>query len=191
MRSVLPVLIFTAACCTYEAANPVGLAPEDIPRVVFLAGETAPRSGTGVVIAKGWVLTAKHVLPLARDWPTFAHPTRDLALVKIDGLEGSARFAAPPAFGTPVYALGWHNGSAERLTVGLQGRTPGTMSAPIFPGASGGPVMNKDGCVIGVVARVMYSHIGQPEPEFYIVSFCSWYVPVDTDWIAYVLAQNS
>jgi len=186
---VLTLFFLSAACCTAKI-------PEDkpipqLPRVVFLAGEESPSSGSGVVISEGWVLTAKHVLPLANtDWETFEHPTADLALVKVPGLKGSARLGRTPRMGERLFAVGWHHGTAKRLTEGLAQSVPGEMSCPVFPGSSGGPVINERGELVGIISRVLYSRYGQPETEFYIVSFCSWYVPVDPFWLVYVMENN-
>lgn len=94
------------------------------------------------------------------------HPDRDLALVKIDPAEHpvplkALRFSGrPPSVEQAVHAIGYPHGSLRQVRT--QGKVVATervayrrpyieMDAEIHPGNSGGPVLDEEGAVIGVV----------------------------------------
>ena len=143
------------------------------------AGETA-FSGTGFCIhPDGYVLTNQHVIEGAREIQArsprqrcrlelvFADPTNDLALLRTDApLPGVAAFRDGPQarLGETVmvvgYPLGGLLGSGPQVTTGnvssLIGPGDDTrilqFTAPTQSGNSGGPLLDGDGAVVGVVS---------------------------------------
>jgi len=143
------------------------------------SGETA-FSGTGFCIhPDGYVLTNQHVIEGAREIMArsprqrcrlevvFADPTNDLALLRTDApLPGVAAFrdGAQARLGEAVmvvgYPLGGLLGSGPQVTTGnvssLIGPGDDTrilqFTAPTQSGNSGGPLLDGDGTVVGVVS---------------------------------------
>ncbi|KAB2929595.1 MAG: trypsin-like serine protease [Candidatus Contendobacter sp.] len=143
------------------------------------ASETA-FSGTGFCVhPDGYVLTNHHVIEGAREIlarsprqrcalePVFSDPTNDLALLRAAApLAGVATFRdGPPArLGEAVivvgYPLGGLLGSGPQVTTGnvssLIGPGDDTralqFTAPTQSGNSGGPLLDGDGAVVGVVS---------------------------------------
>ena len=143
------------------------------------AGPTA-FSGTGFCVhPDGYVLTNHHVIDGAHEIlgrsprqrcrlePVFADPTNDLALLRADtSLPGVAKFrdGRQAQLGEAVivigYPLGGLLGSGPQVTTGnvssLIGPGDDTRSlqftAPTQSGNSGGPLLDNDGAVVGVVS---------------------------------------
>ncbi len=138
--------------------------------------------GSGFVVTNGRVATARHGLVAAtaaeieladgRRIPVegvcAADAENDLALLAVGWPEDVPPPPAlplaetvPPA-GTPVLAFGSPLGLGEAVSDGLVsavGPRPGlgqvlTISAPISPGSSGGPVVDRTGQVVGIVRGV-------------------------------------
>lgn len=98
-----------------------------------------------------------------------ADRSRDLALVVIPANPGPVLSvaAAPPGPGTPIHALGHPHGadrpegfyegtlrwSAVDGEVAAVGARALQLTADLFPGSSGGPVVDGEGRVVGVVSR--------------------------------------
>lgn len=130
------------------------------PNVLLLEGVGG--SGSGVVIADDWILTAKHVLPVTTAGgflcgPGIPHPTLDLALifclgVKPHGLEISLDAVQPFE---RIYAYGWHVGDFLMKTEGYQGVARNIASAPAIYGCSGGAVTNSDNELVGIITDVL------------------------------------
>jgi hypothetical protein len=132
--------------------------------------------GSGFVIAGGKVLTNEHV---ARGGTVML----DLGAVKIPAivdrvdtendlalLSTSAELAAralplakdTPLPGTPIFAIGNPAGLEQSISNGVvsanrnwNGRQLLQITAPISPGSSGGPILNKAGEVVGVAVGVL------------------------------------
>ena len=82
--------------------------------------------------------------------------TRDLALLKIDGHRTPALEPAPRSAidqGQPVYAIGnpihMHDSVSRGVLSGYENRFVKT-DAKIYPGNSGGPLVNKNGRIVGI-----------------------------------------
>lgn len=142
-------------------------------------GSSAPFAQVG---AKLWLLTSKHSLPLSRAGglpivDTIPHPTRDLALVSV---VGTANYLAPlatklPRYGDQLHTAGNQHG-AILISLGYQGSRRGSMSCAIAFGASGGPVWNTRGELVGVVMAITMAY--NSKGGLYAVAHVSHYEPV-------------
>lgn len=116
--------------------------------------------------------------------PHSSHPTLDLATlvcyssVPIDTVDISL---SVPAYGDQLFATGYAACQGPWTTIGYAS-TPGKASFGAFGGCSGGPVMNKEGQLVGVIEAVLGN-------GFHSVTFASFYVPLSdaTDWLVVVL----
>jgi hypothetical protein len=138
-----------------------------------------------VVGRDGWVLTCAHVLGENKEATVTLNGERlladvvksddkaDLALLKLrTPLPGGAavlglRVTKPAAMGEDVYTIGYPLsrllGNNARMTRGLLSATSGLhddesqlqVSAEIQPGNSGGPLLDRDGNVIGIVNKTL------------------------------------
>jgi serine protease Do len=135
--------------------------------------------GSGIVLAKGRVLTNAHNVRGDRVMVTFAdgrtaegsvagHDTdSDLAVISVDTGETPAlpwADSAPVQLGQPVFALSNPGGRGLRVTFGFVSgvdrtfrgprgrRITGSLehTAPLLPGSSGGPVLNAGGQLLGI-----------------------------------------
>lgn len=134
--------------------------------------------GSGVVIASGKVLTNAHNLRSDRVHVTFSDDRRavgtvagadidgDLAVVDVetDDVEPLAFADGAVALGAPVFALSNPGGRGLRVTFGFVSGTDRSFrgprgrrirgslehTAPLLPGSSGGPVVDRDGRVLGI-----------------------------------------
>jgi hypothetical protein len=141
-------------------------------------------SGTGFVVAPGYVLTNHHVIEGATDITILDPNNRerqfvatlvaesenpDLALLRVDELEADAMPLAEtmPRRGTEIMVLGYPGGSALGLEL-KSTRGPITSAsdpkleggaflfdANVNPGNSGGPIIDKMGRVVGVVVAIV------------------------------------
>ena len=136
--------------------------------------------GSGIVVADGKVLTNAHNLRGDGCTVTFgdgrsasarvagADIDGDIAVLDVD-TAGAGEIAwadadAAPKVGTPVFAIGNPGGRELRVTFGLVSgsarefrgprgrRISGSIehTAPLRPGSSGGPVLDRDGKLLGV-----------------------------------------
>lgn len=141
----------------YTCSQPSTISTETLHRHVV----NLP-SGTGVVIADGWVLTAKHVAVTMGDAERFDHPDLDVSAVKWDtGGKTAVEVATQsPGVGVRVFLVGFVMGRSEVITEGLSGKMPsdpemGTGSYESGPGLSGGAVLNEAGELVGIHVGVM------------------------------------
>jgi serine protease Do len=158
----------------------VGEAAERVGPAVVGLGRGWGR-GSGVVIARGQVLTVAHVLrgdeiavsfaggELAEGRVAGADPDLDVAVITVDtGDVAPIRWepADPPAAGAPVFALANPGGRGLRTTFGLVSSTGRSFrgprgrriagsiehTAPLPQGSSGGPLVDADGRLLGLNA---------------------------------------
>lgn len=146
------------------------------PSIVGI-GRRGPH-GSGLVVRPGRVLTNAHNVRSEQVTVTFgdgrvetgevlaADPDRDLAVVSVDTgdaqpIDGGAESVG---IGSPVVALSNPGGRGLRVTVGYVSGTErsfrgprGRMirgslehTAPLLPGSSGGPVVDRDGRLLGI-----------------------------------------
>lgn len=152
------------------------IASEVGPSVVGV-GRRGPQ-GTGVIIADGTMLTNAHNVRGETLTVTFddgrtekgrvlgADYDADLAVVSVDtGTATAIADGAPDVdLGTPVVALSNPGGMGLRVTVGYVSGTERSFrgprgrvikgslehTAPLLPGSSGGPVVDRDGRLLGI-----------------------------------------
>ncbi len=151
-------LLTVVACCT-----PSGWAWNH-PNVLLVKGPGGV--GSGVVVVDGWILTAKHLLPIdtAGDMPcgeAIKHPDLDLALVPCEGAlaYGLAPSTAVPRVYQRVYTYSWHQGDTLLKTEGFQAQQIGWMSAHVIFGCSGGAVVNNRGELMGIIVQVAFENV--------------------------------
>ena len=166
--------------CTNPLVVPRLPLPEVAPAPVTAPAPVRIRSGTGFVVARDRVLTNRHVVEecgrlqlrttdgrtLTAALPTWMDPKRDLALLTVPGDPGPAlpfrqnaalrRGEAVVTYGFPLSGM---LSSGPALTTGEVNALSGVednatlfqISAPVQPGNSGGPLLDRHGHVVGVV----------------------------------------
>lgn len=139
-------------------------------------------SGTGFIITKdGYVITCFHVIdgasPISVSDGNNEYPAEviredklnDLALLKINGKFDALPFSASRTakMGMDVFTVGYPNpilqGLEQKLTDGIISSLTGynddirlyQISVPVQPGNSGGPLIDKNGNVIGVIVSIL------------------------------------
>ncbi len=146
------------------------------PAVVVIRSGDA--RGTGFAVAPGLVVTAAHALHGGRDVFVTLHDGRalrgevvatargglDLALVRIPGTPARILELRPTSAvrtGSVVAVVGHGEGLLWSLATGLVSNAEPVgpdaallaLQIPLRPGASGGPVVDRSGRVVGVVAQ--------------------------------------
>lgn len=186
-------LMVLSACCVYGAAS-------SHPRVVLL--ESFRSSGSGVVIADGWILTAAHNLPkdTADGLPLgepIRHPFLDLALVPCAGLVGNIVIAETmPELHDPLSAYGYWLGFQLQRTDGYQSHRPGLMSAAIIPGCSGGAVVNERGELVGIILHIGFIGVQDRATGTYsnergtVVPQVAGYAPLTDDVVGWIIRNT-
>lgn len=152
------------------------------PAVVRVVAEGSSRGfGTGFFIsADGLLVTNYHVVEEA-DWAAIvdgsnaelpvegivaANPSVDLVILKVDVIStpyiSLSSDDSPPKVGTHVYAIGNPLGLTNSLSEGLVSGVRDVpklcaiqTTAAISPGSSGGPLLTKDGRVVGVTTAYL------------------------------------
>ncbi len=171
--AALAAVLFLPACST--AWN-----HPNVPLMMALRGV-----GSGVVVVDGWILTAKHILPVitADGKPCgepIVHPTLDLALIPCPDIKARG---LRPAIDLPrvydrLYAYGWHQGEQLLKTAGYQGKSFGEMSAPVIHGCSGGAVINARGELVGILDHIDFADVVGGE-GMYVVFHMAGYTVLD------------
>lgn len=141
------------------------------------AVDAMARTGTGTILAPGFVLTAAHVVAGARrvrlrveDRETAGtlvsvDAANDLALIRADGLASPIIFGGSKGVraGQRVFTIGFPNiqlqGWNPKVTEGIINADTGAcddprtwqISVPVHPGNSGGPLLDEYGRLVGVV----------------------------------------
>ncbi len=144
------------------------------------AGDSSPpkSSGTGFFISSdGYLVTNYHVVEEAENYSVRtragtlpatlvkADKTNDLALLKVSGTFAALPLATrPETLGQPVFTIGFPNpevqGTQPKLTRGEISSLAGMqddprhfqISVPVQPGNSGGPLVDLNGNVVGIVS---------------------------------------
>ena len=156
--------------------NPPSSAPAQTPPTTSeQPAPTATTTGTGFMVSNdGFVLTNRHVVEKCgtvtihdRGQATVKEvdETNDLALLKMEGstLPGTFRTTSP-GLGDSIFALGFPYsgilGAGINFTGGLISSLSGVgndsrylqFTAPVQPGNSGGPLVDVNGLIVGVVS---------------------------------------
>lgn len=136
-------------------------------------------TGSAVLLGEGLAVTNAHVARASRRLNAFARSGRmlaaevvaqsdvlDLALLRLEGVKGNPWPVADASVSEPVWAMGTTSGQLAPTASGRIERThawahadgrlqPGLMfTAPAGPGYSGGPVVNREGALVGIVEGV-------------------------------------
>lgn len=144
-----------------------------LPAVVTIRSGNSSGSGF-FILSSGVIVTNRHVVgsnqsvsvvtskgETLQSRSVFIHPTKDLALIKVDGVDFPVIPIADPALlkvGADVIAIGSPAGLQNTVTKGIvssfrEGSSDGLVvqtDVAINPGNSGGPLLNASGEVVGV-----------------------------------------
>ena len=87
--------------------------------------------------------------------------------------------------------IGWHNGDALLMTDGYQGAEPEHMSCTVYSGASGGPILNEAGYLVGITTMVQMVYTRDyrtnAPTNFYVpVPHISMYAPLTPEVIEWI-----
>src|SRR5712692_8811059 len=176
------------------------------PALVLVSGRQG-RAASGVVYAQDLVLTADHVLEREEDLSIQTHDNRtlpaqfagrdlatDLAVLRVAnlGLQAAAAASEPARVGQLVLAVGRAENEGPMASVGIVSAVGGPLrlargatleryirtDAIPYPGFSGGPLINTQGAVIGVITTGL-------------VNGAAFAIPADIAWsIAEILANQ-
>ena len=166
---IFPIINLSLA----KSSPQFGEAKRILPAVVTIENNNG--SGSGFYISSdGYILTNRHVVGNSRFVKVGTadnqqlvgtvlrrDAVRDVALVKVDTQPSVVPYllTEKPEIGKPVYALGSPFGAflSETLTNGIlsairawEGQTYLQSDVVVNPGNSGGPLLNKNGDVIGI-----------------------------------------
>lgn len=173
-RFPIPVCLLVTMIFAVSCGSPVDAAAKG--RSVTVAVRAGEVGGSAVYVGNNLFLTAAHVVgkekaatlvQLGREWTAklvSADFDADLALLRSDSAVDLVTVpwvgTTPPA-GTPVFAVGFPaplDQSAPTITAGvisgdrsIDGRTYLQLDAQVNPGNSGGPLLNQQGELVGIV----------------------------------------
>lgn len=187
----LALLVVLAACASPAADRdslPQSYGLSVAPLMTFPRGYGSSFC-VRVADGKTWLLTARHVVEGVprmavvfgrKAYPAVVesvHPLGDMALVRVDAEFGMVPLplaSSLPAPGSRVIVLGCPGGRPfePRATEGFLGWMPGTMSAAVAPGSSGGPVLH-GGRVFGLSVQIA------DVPLWHV----SYYAAIDRGWL--------
>lgn len=113
--------------------------------------------GSGVVVADGAVLTARHVADGIKEFETHLHPSHDVALVRMPTTGKTAAQIAPRSTrtGEKVLLVGIAQSRSEVISGGFSGKSLldpniGMHTAENGPGLSGAGVFDDNGRLVGI-----------------------------------------
>ncbi|MGB5260197.1 MAG: trypsin-like peptidase domain-containing protein [Gammaproteobacteria bacterium] len=173
---------------------PASLESTQADRHEFLDDLDGASTGTGWAVAGGYVVTSEHVVtdvPVVALYDTTGKRYQaqvvlrdvhnDIALLRIEGTQ-----ALPPALalapgdaraGIDVFTLGFPRvdilGRTPKLSIGIISAVNGYRDDPasyqtsvqIQPGNSGGPLLNMNGEVVGIMAAMLGDQSGTSQPQ--------------------------
>jgi S1-C subfamily serine protease len=158
-----------------DVAQVIAQAEEAVYTVV---GEQATGTAFAIAGAEGggtWLATNYHVIDQpgalrvargGRSWPVLdpgGWQEHDLALLRVASELPTLQVGSPPKVGDPVLAYGSPWGLPDVATRGIVSAVRGDVivtDAQVHPGNSGGPLLNKDGQVVGITTRAAASGVG-------------------------------
>lgn len=197
LRRALPLLLLLAVPASAQEAERRAIFDKVGVSVVALKNDRGYGSGL-VLDEQGTILTNAHVIvsplpfrveALVRDKDRTnsvvfskcvllgVHPTRDLALVRVDPSEHDGKLVPIPiakekvSTGEIIFALGYPSTHGGHTKICTSGEVTGLdrfvdmpgyfeFSAEVHPGNSGGPIVDRSGRAVGVVTRGKFQ--GEP-----------------------------
>jgi hypothetical protein len=185
-HALLAVMLVAAVTAAQAELTPSQIAKKAFPSTVLIVTQDEsgqPLSiGSGFFVEKGVIATNFHVIEGAASayarlvTESTKHPIlgvlgvdqkNDLALLKIDNTTSpplSLSSGKDYGIGETVYSVGNPKGLEGTFASGIvsgvrkiKGSDLIQITAPISPGSSGGPILNKDGLVIGVAVATYKS----------------------------------
>lgn len=134
-----------------------------------------------------WTSTIANERHLGRPELVLEHPTLDLALLRVELTDGPLDCMPirhdHPDVGEVVFAIGYPGCGRRVITRGYIGDR-GCASADVFPGNSGGAVVDSDGRLVGIVAAVGVMRHGPFGPPTFIDHDMVFVPIVDAlDWL--------
>lgn len=149
-------------------------------RVTFLTAKHVVHGGLPV----GWIAKLEGGIILAGGHVLSVHPSEDVALVQFvsrQHVEPVKIDARAPEFGERVWVAGYPIGVNLAITEGIAGHD-GLATASIYPGVSGGPVIDFQGQIIGLADSMM---VDEHETGTFPVTHVMYFVPLEdvTDWL--------
>lgn len=161
----------------------ISLAWACVPSTAIACLISCPKSyGSGILLDKGYVLTAAHVvsgtenghtIKISNPVITFDDNSKrtsriekfdrklDLALLQTGHKFPGVVFGATPLRGDPIWIIGCSGGFHNSLKRGIVSNSTDTdlmTDTLVSPGDSGGPVLNDNGELIGLTQAMLLTH---------------------------------